>query len=173
MSRRISTKKRFPERDFRYNSLLVSILINRILKNGKKQLATRIVHKALQLVEQRIKKNPLLIVEKAIKNVTPTVQLKSKRLAGSTHQIPALLSRFRSTNLATCWMIEAAKKRSAKGMILNLANELIDASKGIGAAVKKKDETHRMAEANKAFATDSNSSEDEDDYDENPFESEY
>lgn len=153
MSRRISTQKRFPEKDFNYDSLLVSLLVNRILKKGKKRLARRIVSKAFTFISLKTNQNPLLVLEKAIRNISPRVQLKAKRIGGATYQVPILLSRFKSTNLAVRWIVEFSKKRSGKGgMAVKLAQELIDAAKGIGNAVKKKEETHKMAEANKAFA---------------------
>jgi len=152
MSRRISTKKRFPEKDLKYENLLVSLLVNRILKNGKKRLAKRIVYKAFELVEFRTNQNPILILEKAIRNLSPRVQLKAKRVGGATYQVPTLLSRYRSTNIAVRWIVEFSRKRSGKGMSIKLANELLEAAKGLGNAIKKKEETHKMAEANKAFA---------------------
>jgi small subunit ribosomal protein S7 len=152
MSRRISTKKRFPDRDFKFDNFLVSLLINRILKKGKKRLSRRIVYKAFELIEFRTNQNPLSIFEKAIRNISPRVQLKAKRVGGATYQVPTLLSKFRSTNIAIKWMVEVSKKRSGKGMPLKLANELLEAAKGSGNAIKKKEETHKMAEANKAFA---------------------
>ena len=152
MSRRISTKKRFPQRDFKYDNLLVSLLVNRILKNGKKRLAQRIVYKAFELIEFRTNENPILILEKAIRNISPRVQLKAKRVGGATYQVPTLLNKYRATNIAVRWVIEFSRKRSGKGMALNLANELLEGSKGVGNSIKKKEETHKMAEANKAFA---------------------
>jgi len=152
MSRRISTKKRFPQRDFKYDNLLVSLLVNRILKNGKKRLARRIVYKAFELIEFRTNENPILILEKAIRNISPRVQLKAKRVGGATYQVPTLLNKYRATNIAVRWVIEFSRKRSGKGMALNLANELLEGSKGVGNSIKKKEETHKMAEANKAFA---------------------
>jgi small subunit ribosomal protein S7 len=153
MSRRISTKKRFPQKDFKYDHLLVSLLVNRILKSGKKRLARRIVAKSFDLITYRTNQNPLLILEKAIRNISPRVQLKAKRVGGATYQVPILLTRFKSTNLAVRWIVEFSRKRSGKGgMSIKLANELIEAAKGVGNAVKKKEETHKMAEANKAFA---------------------
>jgi small subunit ribosomal protein S7 len=153
MSRRISTQKRFPEKDFNYDSFLVSLLVNRILKNGKKRLARRIVAKAFTAIDFKTNQKPLLVLEKAIRNVSPRVQLKAKRIGGATYQVPLLLSRFKSTNIAVRWIVEFSRKRSGKGgMSIKLAQELIDAAKGIGNAVKKKDDTHKMAEANKAFA---------------------
>jgi len=152
MSRRISTKKRFPDRDSKYDNLLVSLLVNRILKSGKKRLAKRIVYKAFEFIEFRTNQNPILILEKAIRNVSPRVQLKAKRVGGATYQVPTLLSKYRSTNIAVRWIVEFSRKRSGKGMSLKLANELLEAAKGLGKAIKKKEETHKMAEANKAFA---------------------
>ena len=152
MSRRISTKKRFPEKDPRYDNLLVSLLINRILKNGKKRLAKRIIYKSFELIEFRTNENPILILEKAIRNISPRVQLKAKRIGGATYQVPTLLNKFRATNIAVRWVVEYSRKRSGKGMSLKLANELLEGAKGLGNSIKKKEETHKMAEANKAFA---------------------
>ena len=152
MSRRISTKKRFPEKDSKYESFLVSLLVNRLLKKGKKRLAKRIVYKAFELIEFRTNQNPIFLFEKAVRNISPRVQLKPKRVGGATYQVPSLLNKYRSTNLAIRWIVEYSRKRSGKGMSLKLANELLEAAKGLGGAVKKKDETHKMAEANKAFA---------------------
>jgi small subunit ribosomal protein S7 len=152
MSRRISTKKRFPKKDSKYDNLLVSLLINRLLKNGKKRLATRIVYKGFELIEFRTNQNPILILEKAIRNISPRVQLKAKRIGGATYQVPTLLNKYKATNIAIRWVVEFSRKRSGKGMSLKLANELLEAAKGLGNSIKKKDETHKMAEANKAFA---------------------
>lgn len=152
MSRRISTKKRFPVKDSKYENLLVSLLINRILKCGKKLLSKRIVYKAFEFIEFRTNQNPILILEKAIRNVSPRVQLKAKRMGGATYQVPTLVSKFNSTNVAIRWLVEYSRKRTGKGMSLKLANELLEAAKGLGNSIKKKEETHKMAEANKAFA---------------------
>jgi small subunit ribosomal protein S7 len=152
MSRRISTKKRFPERDSKYENLLVSLLINRILKSGKKLLSKRIVYKAFDFIQFRANQNPLLILEKAIRNASPRIELKGKRIGGATYQVPSLVSKFHSTNIAIRWLVEYSRKRTGKGMSLKLANELLEAAKGLGNSIKKKEETHKMAEANKAFA---------------------
>jgi small subunit ribosomal protein S7 len=152
MSRRISTQKRFPEKDFQYDSLLVSLLLNRLLRKGKKRLAHKIIGKAFELIQLRTTQKPLIIFEKAVRNISPRVQLKAKRIGGATYQVPSLLSRFRSTNLAIKWIVEGSKKRPGKGISLKLANELIEAAKGTGNAIRKKEDTHKMAEANKAFA---------------------
>jgi small subunit ribosomal protein S7 len=152
MSRRISTKKRFPQKDSKYDNLLVSLLINRILKKGKKLLSKKIVYKAFEFIEFRTNQNPLLILEKAIRNISPRVQLKAKRIGGATYQVPTLVSKFNSTNIAIRWIVEYSRKRTGKGMSLKLANELLEGAKGLGNSIKKKEETHKMAEANKAFA---------------------
>lgn len=152
MSRRISTQKRFPEKDFKYDNLLVSLLVNRILKSGKKRLARRLVYKAFDFIELRTNQSPILILEKAIRNSSPRVQLKAKRVGGATYQVPTLLNKYRSTNIAVRWIVEFSRKRSGKGMSLKIANELLEAAKGFGNTIKKKEETHKMAEANKAFA---------------------
>jgi small subunit ribosomal protein S7 len=152
MSRRISTKKSFPKRDSKYDNLLVSLLINKILKRGKKLLAKRIVYKAFEFIEIRTNQNPLLILEKAIRNTSPRVQLKAKRIGGATYQVPTLVSKYHSTNISISWLIEYSRKRVGKGMSIKLANELLETAKGLGNTIKKKEETHKMAEANKAFA---------------------
>jgi len=152
MSRRISTKKRYPEKDFKYDNLLVSLLINQVLRKGKKRLARRIVYKSFELIEIRTNQNPILILEKAIRNISPRVQLKAKRVGGATYQVPTLLTKYRATNTAIKWLVEFSKKRTGKGIVLKLANELLEAAKGMGNSIKKKEETHKMAEANKAFA---------------------
>jgi small subunit ribosomal protein S7 len=152
MSRRISTTKRFPKKDYKYDNLLVSLLINQILKQGKKCLAQKLLYKSFALIEFKTNNNPLLIVEKAVRNTSPTVQLKAKRIGTATYQVPTLLNKYRSTNIAIKWLIKYAQKRGGKGMIINLTNEFLEASKGIGNSIKKKEATHKMAEANKAFA---------------------
>lgn len=152
MSRRISTKKRFPKKDIKYDNLLISLLINRLLKNGKKRLARRIVSKAFEFIEFRTNENPILVLEKAIRNISPRVQLKAKRVGGATYQVPTLVNKFRSTTTAVRWLVTFSRNRSGKGMSMKLANEILDAAKGTGNAIKKKEETHKMAEANKAFA---------------------
>ncbi len=152
MSRRISTKKRFPERELKYDNLLVSLLINKILKNGKKLLAKRIVYKAFEFIEFRTGQNPLIVLEKAIRNAGPRIQLKAKRVGGATYQVPTLISKFHSINLSVSWLVQYSRKRPGKGMSIKLSNELLEAAKGLGNTIKKKDEMHKMAEANKAFA---------------------
>ena len=152
MSRRNSRKREFPKPDPVYNSYLVSLLIIRILKNGKKSTAQKIVRETFEIIEQRTKEDPLKILEQAVKNVSPHVQVKATRVGGSTYQVPVEIGTFRATNLALRWIAKFAQTRAGRTIAIKLANEIIDGSNGIGSAMRKKDETHRMAEANKAFA---------------------
>jgi len=152
MSRRSIVKKRYPLPDSQYNSFLVSLLTARILKKGKKRLANAIVFETFEIVKERTSNEPIQVFENAIKNTTPIVEVKARRVGGSTYQVPLEVSRYRGTTLALRWLIKAAKDRAGRTTSLKLANEIIDASNGIGNAVRKKDETHKMAEANKAFA---------------------
>jgi small subunit ribosomal protein S7 len=152
MSRRNISKKRFPQIDPIYNSYLVSLLITRILKSGKKTIARNIVYQAFDIIEQKTKEDPLTIFEKAIKNASPIVEVKARRVGGSTYQVPIEVSGFRSTTLALAWIITYAHQRVGRSMAIKLANEIIDTANDIGNTVKKKEETHKMAEANKAFA---------------------
>ena len=152
MSRRNIAKKRFPEPDSTYNSYLVSLLVTRILKAGKKNLAQNIVNGAFDIIKSKTNEDPLVIFEKAIKNASPVVEVKARRIGGSTYQVPLEVGRYRGTTLALRWLIKAANTRSGRTTSLKLASEIIDASNGIGNGVRKREETHKMAEANKAFA---------------------
>jgi small subunit ribosomal protein S7 len=152
MSRRNISKKRFPQADSTYNSYLVSLLITRILKSGKKTLAQNIVNGAFEIIKDKTNEDPLVIFEKAIKNASPIVEVKARRIGGSTYQVPVEVSGFRATNLSLRWIIRYAKQRVGRSMSIKLANEIIDTANDIGNTIKKKEETHRMAEANKAFA---------------------
>jgi small subunit ribosomal protein S7 len=152
MSRRKVTKKKFPAPDCTYNSYLVTILISRILKSGKKTLAQNIVNETFDVIKYRLNLNPVEVFETAVKNVTPIIEVKARRFGGATYQVPMEVSGFRGSNLAIKWILAGAKKRPGKTIAVKLANELIDASNNLGEANKKKQETHRMAEANKAFA---------------------
>jgi len=151
MSRRILINKRLTSSDLIYNHILVNIIINRVLKEGKKQLAKRIVYNALTIINNSQMQNSLLILERAIRNISPRIQLKAKRLGGTYYQVPTLLNKFRSTNIAVKWLLESAKKRVGKTFTAKLAHEIIDGAKGTGNAIKKKEETHKMAEANKGY----------------------
>ena len=152
MSRRNVAKKRFPEVDPIYNSYLVSLLITRILKSGKKNLAQNIVISAFEIIRAKTNQDPLVIFEKAIKNASPVVEVKARRIGGSTYQVPVEVSGFRATNLSLRWIIQYARQRVGRTMSIKLASEIIDTANDIGNTIKKKEETHRMAEANKAFA---------------------
>jgi small subunit ribosomal protein S7 len=152
MSRRKIIKKRFPTPDPVYNNSLVSILVVRLIKDGKKTLAHNIVCDALNIIAYRLVEDPIEIFEKAIKNVTPLVEVKARRFGGATYQVPMEVTTFRGTNLAVRWIVKASRNRPGKTIALKLANELIDASKNSGDSIRKKQETHKQAEANKAFA---------------------
>ena len=152
MSRRNVSKKRFPEPDNTYNSYLVSLLTNRILKSGKKNLAQNIVNNAFEIIKTKTNEDPLTIFETAIKNASPVVEVKARRIGGSTYQVPIEVTSFRATNLSLRWLIQYAKQRVGRTMSIKLASEIIDTANDIGNTIKKKEETHRMAEANKAFA---------------------
>jgi len=152
MSRRNISKKRFPQPDAIYNSYLVSLLITRILKSGKKTIAKKIVYEAFDIIKKKTNEDPLTIFEKAIRNASPIVEVKARRVGGSTYQVPVEVNGFRATNLALRWIIRYADQRVGRSISIKLANEIIDTSNDIGNTIKKKEETHRMAEANKAFA---------------------
>lgn len=152
MSRRNTAKKRSLIPDPIYNSKLVSMLTVKILKSGKKSLAQKIIYKSLEIIKEKTSNDPLETLEKAIRNATPLVEVKARRVGGSTYQVPTEIRAYRGTNLALRWMTEFAKKRSGKNMANKLANEIVDASNDNGNTIRKREETHRMAEANKAFA---------------------
>merc|ERR1711934_866628 len=152
MSRRKVTKKKFPAPDCTYNSYLVTILISRILKSGKKTLAQTIVNETFDVIKYRLNLNPLEVFEIAVKNVTPIIEVKARRFGGATYQVPIEVTSFRGTNLALRWIVKASRSRTGKTIALKLAAELMDASKNSGDAMRKKQDTHKMAEANKAFA---------------------
>ena len=152
MSRRNISKKRFPEADSIYNSYLVSLLITRILKSGKKTIAKNIVYEAFEIIKKKTNQDPLEIFEKAIRKASPIVEVKARRIGGSTYQVPIEVSGFRATNLSLRWILQYSKQRVGRSMSIKLANEIIDTANEIGNTIKKKEETHKMAEANKAFA---------------------
>ena len=135
-----------------YRSYLVSLLIARILKSGKKTIAKKIVYQTFSIIKKKTKKEPLTVFEKAIHNASPIVEVKTRRVAGSTYQVPVEVNSFRATNLALRWIISYANQRVGRRMAIKLANEIMDTANNIGTTVKKKEETHRMAKANKAFA---------------------
>ena len=138
MSRRNISKKRFPEADSIYDSYLVSLLINRILKSGKKNLAERIVNNAFDIIKVKTNQDPLLIFEKAVKNASPIVEVKARRIGGSTYQVPNEVNGFRSTTLALRWIILYSRQRVGRSMSIKLANEIMDTANNIGNSIKKK-----------------------------------
>jgi small subunit ribosomal protein S7 len=152
MSRRSKSKRILAQPDPVYNSRLVTLLIARVLKSGKKAIAQRIVYQSLQMISEKTEENPILLLEKAVKNVTPKVEVKARRVGGSTYQVPIEIRAYRGVNVGLKWLIEFASTRSGRGMAFKLTNEIIDAAKESGGAIRKKEQVHKMAEANKAFA---------------------
>ncbi|GIV59264.1 30S ribosomal protein S7 [Rhodocaloribacter litoris] len=135
-----------------YNDELVARFVNAVMKNGKKSVAQRIVYQAFDLIEERAKEPGLEVFKKAVNNVAPLVEVRSRRVGGATYQVPIEVRPERRMTLAFRWLIQYARARNDKSMANRLANELMSAARGEGGAIKKKDDTHRMAEANKAFA---------------------
>jgi small subunit ribosomal protein S7 len=152
MPRRGTVKKRKPQPDHFYNSTLISIFVNTILKKGKKSLAQKIVYTAMERVKQKAKEDPLKMFEKAVENVRPVLETKSRRVGGATYQVPIEVPLNRSTSLAVRWLISYARDRAGKSMEEKLSAEIIDAVNNRGGAVKKKEDIHKMAESNRAFA---------------------
>jgi small subunit ribosomal protein S7 len=152
MSRRHAAEKRVILPELRYNSVLLSKFINNIMKEGKKALAEKIVYSAFEKVEKKYRLNPFEVFTNAVNNVKPYLEVTSVRVGGANYQVPSPVDETRGYALATNWLIEAAKKRSEKAMIDKLAEELFEAYNNRGGAIKKREETHRMAEANKAFS---------------------
>ena len=135
-----------------YNSKVVTKLINTIMYDGKKGIAQSILYEAFDIVKERTGEEPLTVFEKAMENIKPTLEVKSRRVGGSNYQVPVEVTPARSQALGLRWLVNFSRARGGKGMAVNLASEIIDAANGTGAAVKKREDTHRMAEANKAYA---------------------
>ena len=135
-----------------YNSPVVTALINKILLHGKRSTAESIVYHALEGCRAKNQVDPIITLKRALDNIKPTVEVKSRRVGGATYQVPVEVKAGRSTTLALRWLVDYSRSRREKSMAERLTNELIDASNGLGAAVKKREDTHKMAEANKAFA---------------------
>ena len=152
----MSRKRKAPVREVLsdpiFNSKIVTKLINTIMLDGKKSTAERILYSAFELVKQKTNEDPLVVFQKAVENVTPLLEVRTRRIGGTNYQVPSEVSARRKQTLALRWLINYARIRTEKTMDVKLANEIIDASKGTGGAVKKKEDTHKMAEANKAFA---------------------
>ena len=152
MSRRAVIEKRVPEPDAIYQSQLVSRFINRMMQRGKMSTAQSLFYDSLTILKERSKQDPMEVFNKAVKNVTPLVEVKARRVGGSTYQVPVEVKQSRGVALATQWIITNSRKRAGRTFAERLSAELLDAANGAGASVKKRDETHKMAEANKAFA---------------------
>ena len=152
MSRRHSAEKREINPDPKYGNLVVSKFMNSIMKQGKKSVAERIVYGALDTMQKKAKSNPIQLFHQALENVMPAVEVRSRRVGGATYQVPVEVRTDRAQALAIRWIITAARSRSESTMIDRLSAELLDAANNRGSAVKKREDTHRMAEANKAFS---------------------
>ncbi len=152
MPRRAQAIRRKIPPDAKYQSIVVSKLINRIMMCGKKSTAERIVYGALQAVEQQESQPPVDILEQAVKNATPLLEVKSRRIGGATYQVPVEVRPERGLSLAMRWLVNSARARSGRSMMEKLAAELDGAAKGQGATIKRREDIHRMAEANRAFA---------------------
>lgn len=152
MPRRGKVKKRKLKPDPFYNSTLISEFINTVMKEGKKSLAEKIVLQAMAQVKTKAKEDPLKMFEKAVENAKPMLETKSRRVGGATYQVPVEVPLNRSTSLAVRWLIRFARERSGKSMVEKLSAEVIDAVNNRGGAIKKKEDAHKMAEANRAFA---------------------
>ena len=135
-----------------YNSKMITKLINGIMLDGKKGTAQKILYSALDIVKEKTKKDPIEVLNQAFENIKPALEIKSRRIGGSSYSVPMEVREDRANALTLRWLIQYAKNRSGKGMAENLAVEIIDASNGVGGAVKKREDTHKMAEANKAYA---------------------
>ena len=152
MPRKGPAAKRPIEIDPVYGSPLVTQLINKVLVDGKKQVAERIVHSALEGCRDKSGTDPVVTLKRALDNVKPTLEVRSRRVGGATYQVPIEVRPSRSTTLGLRWLIQYSRARREKTMTERLTNELLDASNGLGAAVKRREDTHKMAESNKAFA---------------------
>nr|YP_010268501.1 ribosomal protein S7 [Pseudocodon convolvulaceus]YP_010268519.1 ribosomal protein S7 [Pseudocodon convolvulaceus]QTZ17977.1 ribosomal protein S7 [Pseudocodon vinciflorus]QTZ17996.1 ribosomal protein S7 [Pseudocodon vinciflorus]UIG86709.1 ribosomal protein S7 [Pseudocodon convolvulaceus]UIG86727.1 ribosomal protein S7 [Pseudocodon convolvulaceus] len=152
MSRRGPAEKKTAKYDPIYRNRLVNMVINRILKHGKKSLAYKILYRAVKKIHQKTKKNPLVVLRQAIRRVTPRTAVKARRVSGSTQQIPIAIGSTRGKVLAIRWLLAASRKRPGQNMAFKLSSELVDAAAGCGDAIRKREETHRKAEANRAFA---------------------
>jgi small subunit ribosomal protein S7 len=152
MSRRSKPEKREALPDVKYNSVQLTLFISSVMKNGKKSVATRLVYDALGMAEERTKRPGIEIFEQAVKNVAPVMEVKPRRVGGATYQIPMEVPAVRRFALASRWLLSAARARSGKSFPEKLAGELMDAANNTGAAMRKREETHKMAEANRAFS---------------------
>ena len=152
MSRKKRAPKKIPIVDAKYKSTIIPKLINSIMYDGKKTIAEKIVYEAIEKIKSKSKDEPINIFNEAINNIKPTVEVRSRRVGGATYQVPVEVKSKRSQALALRWLIDASRKRKNKNMSDKIFNEIYDAYQNKGSAIKKKEDTHRMAESNKAFA---------------------
>ena len=150
--RRGSPEQRIVPPDLRYNNVNLQTMILHIMTRGKKSLATRLVYQTLDLIQEKTQKNPIEVFDTALKNVSPAMEVRPRRVGGATYQVPMEVPSDRRTTLALRWILDAAHERAGKSFPEKLAGELIDASSETGSAIRKRDETHKMAEANRAFS---------------------
>lgn len=152
MPRRYRPEKREVEPDLKYGNHHVSMFINRLMRSGKKSVAERVIYDSFDLIEERAKRPAIDVFEQALSNVKPQIEVKPRRVGGSTYQVPVPVDVHRQISLAMRWLLTAARARGGRSMSEKLANEFMDAANNQGAAVKRRDDTHRMAEANRAFS---------------------
>jgi len=152
MPRRAKVQRRILIPDARYNSEVLARFINKVMQRGKKGLAERIVYGAMESIQQRTGREPLEVFEQALYNATPVLEVKPRRVGGATYQVPVQIEGSRRQSLAMRWLLSSARGRNGKSMEEKLANELLDAFNNTGATIKRREDTHRMAEANKAFS---------------------
>lgn len=151
MPRRYRPEQRPVVSDLKYDNVFVAMFINRLMRDGKKSVAQRVLYDSFDMIEARTKRRPLEVFEQALDNVKPQIEVKPRRVGGSTYQVPIPVDSERQVSLAMRWLLAAARSRGGRSMSEKLANELMDAATNQGSAVKKRDDTHRMAEANRAF----------------------
>ncbi len=152
MPRRYRPPQREIEPDVKYNNVRLTMFVNRMMFGGKKSTALRVVYDAFELIEERAKRDPIEVFETGLRNATPMLEVKPRRVGGSTYQVPVEVGADRANSLAMRWLLAAARARGGRSMAEKLAAEFMDAANNQGAAIKKKEDTHRMAEANRAFA---------------------
>lgn len=150
--RRTSPERRITPPDIKYNNVYVQVFIHHIMKNGKKSVATTLVYDALDIVQQKTGKHPIEVLDTALKNVGPMMEVRPRRVGGATYQVPMEVASDRRVALAIRWIINSSRSRSGRSFSEKFAAELMDAATGQGASVRKKEETHKMAEANRAFS---------------------
>ena len=152
MPRRYRPEKRKVEPDMKYNNVHVSMFVNRLMYSGKKSTALQVLYKSFEIIEQRAKKPAIEVFEQALQNATPQIEVRPRRVGGSTYQVPTPVDASRKLSLSMRWLLAAARGRGGRSMAEKLAGEFMDAANNQGAAVKRKDDVHRMADANRAFS---------------------